>query len=150
MIAAHEIAPLAASARRRARLLGLVVALLLAGLLAILAWSQWSHTGTPTASTMPIAVSGVAVISGGPLNSVYKQSNSALVVTGTTTAGVRLVRHLTTDSRGHFMLRLPAGVYTVTALLFGPANRSLASQPHAKVRVSHDHPVHVKIIGYVQ
>jgi hypothetical protein len=146
---------LSAANKRSVAVAALVIVIV--AVLAIFGWSEWRHTtGTPAVSTAPAAVSGVVVYEGGPppppgsnQSDIHPVPSAPLVVKGTTAAGIRLLRHLSTDSHGRFTLNLPPGVYTVTAVIFGPASRSLATQPHAKVIVRRGHPVRIQIKGYV-
>lgn len=136
------------------RRLGIVVAVVALALLAAVGWSAWRHSaGRPPVVAAPTAVSGVVEIEGGPPpppgQSDVHPISSPLVVTGETAAGARLVRHLSADSHGRFAVKLPPGIYTVTALIFGSTTRSLASQPHAKVTVKRGHPVRVRIVSQI-
>jgi hypothetical protein len=140
----------------RRHVIPMVAVILVAALTAV--WLR-GHGQAPSVSALgghAPAVTGTVVIEGGPpaLNSggsdVRPVPAAHLVVTGTTTAGAHLVRRLTTDAHGHFRLALLPGHYVVTARIFGPANRSLAEQPHAAVVVRQGHPIQVQIKGIVQ
>jgi hypothetical protein len=146
---APGVARLGAPTARRVTVVALAVVAV--ALVAFFGWSEWGHSGA-TPATNTASVSGVVVREGGPVLQPpggVPQGYAPLVVTGTTTAGIRLVRHLSTDGHGRFALKLPPGVYTVTARIFGPPTRALASEPHAKVTVRRGQPVHVHITGYV-
>ena len=94
-------------------------------------------------------LSGVVLIEGGPLQlngqtpGIRRLPSARLVVTGRTTSGARLARHLTADTDGRFALEVPAGTYTVTALIV--QNSPMAQQPSQKVKVRDGRAVHVRI-----
>lgn len=103
----------------------------------------------PAVPAGPTAVSGAVFIEGGPVTlsgqvaGARPQPSARLVVNGTTSAGTRIARHLTADTRGRFALRLPAGIYTVTALIVHYA--LLDEQPSKQITVQPGHPLHVRI-----
>jgi hypothetical protein len=134
--------------RRRVAAVVLVAAVLAAAF----GWAEWRHgagTALPAGQAGPTSVSGAVFIEGGPVTvsgqvaGARPQPSARLVVNGATTAGARIVRHLTADARGRFALRLPAGLYTVTALIVH--NAPLDQQPSQQITVRAGHPVHVRI-----
>ncbi|MGH3426601.1 MAG: carboxypeptidase-like regulatory domain-containing protein [Mycobacteriales bacterium] len=61
--------------------------------------------------------------------------HAELAVTGTTAEGIRDVRHVLTDTRGHFALHLPPGRYTVRVIAPGdglPAKSVTITRGHSK------------------
>lgn len=99
-------------------------------------------------------VTGRVVIEGGSptlpgQSDVHPVGFARIVASGTTTSGLQVSRHLRADTHGVFQLALPPGVYTLTAVIFGPASRALAKQPHVKVTVKDERSLHVQIKGHV-
>jgi hypothetical protein len=129
----------------------LVVAVVVLALLAVVAWSEWNSTSIAPTTNVP-AVSGVVVQEGGPpplpgQSDIRPLRSMPLVVTGTTAAGTGFWRHVSTDSHGRFALKVPPGIYTITAEIHSPNPTGFL--PHAKVTVIRGHPVHVRITSYV-
>jgi peptidoglycan/LPS O-acetylase OafA/YrhL len=123
--------------------------------LAVLLWLGSRHTAAVVAGG-PAAVSGVVVFEGGPLtpdNAPHRKFRpvryAQLVVIGHTAAGLRIVRYLTADSHGRFAVNLAPGRYTVTALTYGPASRSLSTEPHRAVTVRKGRPLHLRFTGHL-
>jgi hypothetical protein len=104
---------------------------------------------TESARPAQTAVSGVVLIEGGPLQlngqtpGKRRLPSARLVVTGRTTSGARLTRHLTANTDGRFALDVPAGAYTVTALIV--QNAPMAEQPSQEIKVRDGRPVNVRI-----
>jgi hypothetical protein len=150
MATAEPPAPTTAAFRSTNARRGLVALLVIAAvvLLVIFGWAVWRGTGA-TVNTAPTAVSGVVVIEGGPppppgsSTGARPDTHANVVVTGTTAAGARLVRHFVADAQGRFALKLPPGVYRIAAMAY--AGAPLASQPHQAVTVTRGHPVHVRV-----
>jgi hypothetical protein len=65
--------------------------------------------GAQSAITGAVRIKGIGDVVG-PIR------HAELSVTGTTTTGVRVVRHATTDKHGHFALSVPPGRYAVTVI----------------------------------
>jgi hypothetical protein len=133
---------------RRHRVAAVVLAA--AGLAAAIGWAEWPHGAmSPAAHAGPTAVSGAVFLEGGPMTvsgqvaGARPLPSARLVVIGTTSAGARLLRHLQANAHGRFALRLPAGLYTVTALIVH--NAPLDQQPSRQITVRAGHPVHVRV-----
>lgn len=111
-----------------------------------------SATSTTTAAARTGTVSGLVGIDGGGQTAsnggvaeLRTVKAAPVVITGRTSAGRRLVHRLTTDARGRFRLRLPAGRYRITARIFPVA----PVQPHRIVVVIAGRTVAVTIKGLV-
>ncbi|MGN6377896.1 MAG: hypothetical protein ACTHNU_02995 [Gaiellales bacterium] len=96
------------------------------------------------------SIVGIARIKGGPpVDLPYAEfhplPHAPLVVTGTTSAGASLERHLTTDGRGRFECDVPPGRYTVIALAY---NGPQAMQPRAVVQVTGGSSTVVRLTGF--
>jgi hypothetical protein len=122
----------------------------------LLAWErQQPGPSSVTTTRSAPTVTGAVVIKGGPTVMTASHSDTRPVrsvrlrIVGVTTAGTRITRHTMTDGAGRFASSLPPGVFTITAVMFGPASRPLNMQPHQRVVVRRGHPVHVQITGYV-
>jgi hypothetical protein len=135
-----------------------VVALLLVvatTAVALIAWEQRQQSQPSAVAPKPApSVTGSVVIEGGPpvlqgQSDIHPVRSARLVIVGVTMAGARITRHVRADGSGHFALSLPPGVYTITARIFGPANKPLNMQPHERVVVRRGQPVHVRIKGSV-
>jgi hypothetical protein len=102
------------------------VAIVSLALLALWGWSHWTSGGAVSPELM--TVSGTAGVVGGP----YSQATGGpaipvnhpeplafrpIVVTGRTSGGASVHLRLKADSHGRFTVKLPAGTYTVTALV---------------------------------
>jgi hypothetical protein len=98
---------------------------------------------------MPSVVAGQVVGVGGPAplhgsnDRPWPDSHANVVIVGTTATGERLVRRLYADAQGRFALKLPAGVYTVSAQAH--SGLPLAKQPHTKLTVAHGDPARVRV-----
>ena len=129
----------------------LVVTVVVLALVVVFAWPEWNSTSVAPTTTMP-AVSGVVVEEGGPLplpgqSDIRPMRSMPLLVRGTTTSGVHVLRHLVTDGHGRFALKLPPGIYTITAEIY--TSNPTGFEPHAKVTVIRGQPVHVRITDQV-
>ncbi|MDT5230010.1 MAG: hypothetical protein QOI39_510 [Mycobacterium sp.] len=130
--------------------------LLVVGALALAAHSRRDSpaANAPPVLTGAVTVTGRVVTEGGPpvlpgQSDINPVRFARLVVSGTTTTGVHVSQHLRADTDGQFALALPPGVYTVTAVIYPPASRALAKQPHVRVTVKGGRPLHVQIKEYV-
>ena len=105
----------------------------------------------PAAPGAPVAVTGLVAVKGGPPvphpNSDIHPVRIPVVVriTGTTLAGRRIARTVSTAGRGRFELRIPPGRYRFTAVLY-PGSIPLSQEPHAVFRVRPGEPRAVRIL----
>ena len=95
-------------------------------------------------------VSGLVVVEGGkdPMfggSDINPVKAARVLVTGTDTSGVKVVRHLTCDGHGRFQVRLSPGRYTFLAQIF-PAN---PTHPRGSVVVVRGRHSHIVLKGYV-
>lgn len=143
---------LAIRGRTASRWIALAV-VVVAALLALWAWSNW--TGRSAVSSQPVVVSGTVGVVGGPpnpstggpaipVNHPEPQPFQRILITGTTTAGTTIRRSLRADRHGHFSLRLPTGAYKVTSIFMGGV--PIEFQPSQRITVRSGHPVHVRLI----
>jgi hypothetical protein len=128
----------------------------IAGSLAVLAWSQRPDASPSPPAASPASVIGVVQIEGGPsfidgsgsVSRSHPLRNAKVIVTGITAGGDALHRQFRADAFGRFKLSLPPGQYTVAAIAYGTP-RPLSSQPHAKVTVTPGRPVRIRLIGHM-
>jgi hypothetical protein len=102
------------------------------------------------ASPVKEVVAGVVVTEGGPPSvgggsGIRAEPAAPLLITGTTSAGKRLVLRTITDDAGRFHLKLPPGRYRVAAEIFPVA----PVQPHRMIVVREGRPLNIRITGYV-
>ena len=142
-------AVLFSSARRRG---WIVAAILVLGCIGAFVWVEWGAGSSATTMASPVreVVTGVVVTEGGPPvvgggSDARAVPTAPLLITGTTSAGKRLVLRTTTDGSGRFHLRLPPGRYRVAAEIFPGA----AVQPHRVIVVREGRPLNIRITGHV-
>lgn len=154
----HQVTRLALPSRLRGRAFAVVAVVLIAGLLAILGWSQW-HGSTPTGPTAAsgsVPVSGTVISQGGaivtPLGGtpetppgVGRLRFGSVEASGITVAGRHITRFLTTDALGRFRLRLPAGRYIVAVMVVATAT-TLSQEPHLTIVVQRGRPIHLRLV----
>lgn len=120
---------------------GLVVAIIL--VIVAFVWAQQRHSASHSSAT----VTGFLGTDSGPGASFHPSRFVAVLVAGETAAGTHLVRHLRTNGRGRFAVKLPPGRYRLTGLAFAASGLPLKAQPQATISVRRGHPVHVRIVG---
>jgi hypothetical protein len=106
-----------------------------------------------TRRTLPTALSGVVVIEGGPPPVFGSPPVGArpyphvpVLVTGTTAAGVHVVRRLVADGHGRFALKLRPGKYIVAANWARHA--PLAVKPQTTVTIMPGLPVRTRVVTH--
>jgi hypothetical protein len=122
------------------------VAVVAATIILVVAALLW--LGSRVSVTLPSpAISGVVVLDTGPplgsRQAVHPIRHAAMAITGSTTLGIRVVRYFRADRRGRFSLRVPPGVYVVTAVVDG--SPTMGGQPHEEIMVAGGHPIHVRL-----
>jgi hypothetical protein len=140
---------------RRMRIASLMLGIVVA--LCLFVW-VYQHQSPPTVTpTRPAAaVTGIVATQGGPAplpgqsqSDVHPQRSVVVLVMGTTTTGVHLVRHVTTNNHGRFAVNLPPGHYTLTGLLYATSDIPRSQEPHTTVNVRRGHPLHIRIVSFV-
>jgi hypothetical protein len=135
----------------RTVLLGVVVAGLVAGC-SLGGGSGGAASAVKVGVPEPLTgtVSGLVVVEGGkdPMfggSDINPVKRAFVLVTGRTTAGAKVDRHLTCDMHGRFRVRLNPGHYTFLAQIF-PAN---PTHPRKLVVVERGQNSHIVLKGYV-
>jgi hypothetical protein len=124
-----------------------VTILVAAVLAALLAWSASRPHSTTSGATTPVAVQGrVVSVGGGYLGGALPVRSAPLLVSGQTTTGTAVHRKLFfADQNGRFTVKLPPGVYTITAPLNYSQGTGQPRQPHVTFTVKPGAPLHVQI-----
>jgi hypothetical protein len=148
---AHPDSSPYATGRRR------IAAAACAGVLAAAAGALWltlrwvpAQSG---ASATAVAITGDVVVSGGaavvssaaPTDPIR---SAPMLVRGVTASGRHLVRRFSADHDGRFVLVLPPGTYTFTAVLYQGAI-PLSQEPHQTARVRPGQHAHIHITEVV-
>jgi hypothetical protein len=120
-------------------------ALLIAGLVGILAGCSLGGGSAATGT-----VWGLVVVEGGkdppPGESDIRPAGGAFIlVSGTSTSGTKVERHLVCDNHGHFRVKLSPGRYTFVAQIF-PEN---PTHPRRSVVVERGQSASIVLKGYL-